>query len=117
MNYPTRKNTFLTFILIILNANYFQVETEGKPITNQKNSGRCWNFATLNVLRVPFIKQYNLEEFEFSQAYLFYWDKIERSYYFLNNIVDVAKRGEAVDGRLMAFLLNVGYLTFLFYKC
>ena len=58
-------------------------------------------------MRIPFCKQFNLEEFEFSQGYLFYWDKIERSYYFLNNIVDVAKRGEAVDGRLMAFLLNV----------
>lgn len=52
------------------------------------------------------MKQHNLEEFEFSQSYLFYWDKIERSYYFLNNIVDTAKRGETVDGRLVQFLLG-----------
>lgn len=52
------------------------------------------------------MKQHNIEEFEFSQAYLFYWDKIERSYYFLNNIVETAKRGESVDGRLNAFLMS-----------
>lgn len=53
-----------------------KIETEGKPMTNQKNSGRCWLFAILNVMRTSFMKQYNLDEFEFSQAYLFFWDKV-----------------------------------------
>jgi bleomycin hydrolase len=53
-----------------------KIETEGKPVTNQKNSGRCWLFAILNVMRTSFMKQYNLDEFEFSQAYLFFWDKV-----------------------------------------
>jgi bleomycin hydrolase len=53
-----------------------KVEIEGKPVTNQKNTGRCWLFATLNVIRVPFVKKHNLEEFEFSQNYLFFWDKV-----------------------------------------
>ncbi|KZS17904.1 Bleomycin hydrolase [Daphnia magna] len=79
---------------------------EVKPMTNQKSSGRCWIFAMLNAMRIPFVKHYNLEEFEFSQAYLFFWDKVERSNYFLNTVVDVAKRGEKVDGRLFAFLLQ-----------
>ncbi|GLV38480.1 uncharacterized protein CBL_12969 [Carabus blaptoides fortunei] len=83
-----------------------KVESEGKPMTNQKNSGRCWIFATLNVIRLPFIKNHNLEEFEFSQGYLFFWDKIERCNYFLRNIVTTARRGEAVDGRLVSFLLQ-----------
>ncbi|XP_008205982.1 bleomycin hydrolase isoform X1 [Nasonia vitripennis] len=83
-----------------------KIETEGKPVTNQKNSGRCWLFATLNVIRVPFIKQHNLEEFEFSQNYLFFWDKIERSNYFLHNIVKTAKRGDALDSRTVNFLLQ-----------
>ena len=59
---------------------------EVKPVTNQKSSGRCWLFAALNVARQPFVKHYNLEDFEFSQAHLFYWDKIERANYFLQNI-------------------------------
>ncbi|KAG0728936.1 Bleomycin hydrolase [Chionoecetes opilio] len=83
-----------------------KVESEGRPITNQKSSGRCWIFAALNVMRLPFIKQYNLEEFEFSQSYLFYMDKIERCNYFLNKMVECAKRGEEVEGRLVSFLLH-----------
>ncbi|XP_022255542.1 bleomycin hydrolase-like [Limulus polyphemus] len=83
-----------------------KVECEGKPVTDQKSSGRCWIFACLNVIRLPFVKHYELEEFEFSQAFLFFWDKIERCNYFLNNVVEITKRGEPVDGRLMSFLLH-----------
>ncbi|XP_020715250.1 bleomycin hydrolase isoform X1 [Ceratitis capitata] len=84
----------------------YKVETEGKPVTNQKSSGRCWLFAALNCIRLPFMKSLNIDEFEFSQGYLFYWDKIERCNYFLNNIVKTARRNEVVDGRLVSFLLN-----------
>ncbi|XP_046979472.1 bleomycin hydrolase isoform X1 [Schistocerca americana] len=83
-----------------------KVEIEGKPVTNQKTSGRCWLFAALNVMRVPFMKHYNLDEFEFSQAYLFFWDKIERCNFFLYNMVETARRGEEVTGRLVHFLLS-----------
>ncbi|CAI6350627.1 unnamed protein product [Macrosiphum euphorbiae] len=83
-----------------------KIEFEGKPVTNQKKSGRCWIFACLNVIRVPSIKQFNLEEFEFSQAYIFFWDKIKRSNYFLNAIVQTANRGETVIDRTTACLLT-----------
>ncbi|XP_037292657.1 bleomycin hydrolase isoform X2 [Manduca sexta] len=87
--------------------NYnIKVESEGKPVTNQEHSGRCWLFAALNVMRLPFMKKYAIEEFEFSQSYLFFWDKIERSHYWLNNIVITAKEGEQLDGRLLNFLLK-----------
>lgn len=56
------------------------------------------------------MKHHNIEDFEFSQGYLFFWDKIERCNYFLNNIVETAKRGEMVDGRLVSFLLSVSGL-------
>ncbi|XKL64742.1 hypothetical protein PGB90_004828 [Kerria lacca] len=85
---------------------FYKIESEGKPISNQKNTGRCWIFACLNVIRIPFMKRYNLEDFEFSQAYIFFWDKIERSYYFLNLIVETARRKEPVDGRLVSYLLS-----------
>lgn len=45
------------------------------PITNQKSSGRCWLFATTNVLRHSVMDNLSLKEFELSQAYLFFWDK------------------------------------------
>jgi bleomycin hydrolase len=79
---------------------------EAKPVCDQKSTGRCWNFAAHNVMRLPFMKHHNIEEFEFSQAFFFYWDKIERSYFFLNNIIETAKRGEKVGDRLVSFLLN-----------
>lgn len=90
----------------------YKVEAEGKPVSNQKNSGRCWIFATMNVIRLPFMKHLNIDDFEFSQAYLFFWDKIERCNFFLNNIVETSKRNEAVEDRLVSFLLNV----FFFFK-
>ncbi|KAJ6657300.1 hypothetical protein lerEdw1_002667 [Lerista edwardsae] len=91
------------------------VPAEGKPVTNQKSSGRCWIFSCLNVMRLPFMKKFNVEEFEFSQPYLFYWDKIERCYYFLHAFVETAQKKSAegklvqkepVEGRLVQFLLS-----------
>ncbi|XP_073421532.1 bleomycin hydrolase isoform X1 [Dendrobates tinctorius] len=82
------------------------IPAEGKPVTNQKNSGRCWIFSCLNVMRLPLIKKFNLEEFEFSQSYLFFWDKVERCNYFLNAFVETAHKDEPIDGRLMQFLLS-----------
>ncbi|XP_069801742.1 bleomycin hydrolase [Dendropsophus ebraccatus] len=82
------------------------IPAEGKPVTNQKNSGRCWIFSCLNVMRLPFIKKFNLEEFEFSQPHLFFWDKVERCNYFLNAFVETAHQNEPIDGRLMQFLLS-----------
>ncbi|KAM9117894.1 LOW QUALITY PROTEIN: bleomycin hydrolase [Pangshura tecta] len=82
------------------------VPVEGKPVTNQKNSGRCWIFSCLNVMRLPVMKKFNIEEFEFSQAYIFYWDKIERCYYFLNAFMETAQKNEPVEDRLTQFLLS-----------
>ncbi|KAH9631362.1 hypothetical protein HF086_012150 [Spodoptera exigua] len=45
-----------------------EIDSEAKPVTNQENSGRCWLFAALNVMRLPFMKKYGIEEFEFSQS-------------------------------------------------
>ena len=59
-------------------------------------------------MRIPFIKEKTMEDFEFSQGYLFFWDKIERSNYFLNAIADSYRRTpkEEVGGRLVSFLLG-----------
>ena len=51
------------------------------------------------------MKALNIEEFEFSQAYSFFWDRIERSYFFLNNIIATSQRGEDFNGRLVSHLL------------
>ncbi|WVW79039.1 hypothetical protein I302_101002 [Kwoniella bestiolae CBS 10118] len=53
------------------------------PRVNQASSGRCWLFATTNVLRYSVIEQLKLGEFELSQNYLFFYDKLEKANYYL----------------------------------
>lgn len=56
-------------------------------VTNQYHSGRCWLFASLNALRYSMQFKFDLENsFEFSSAYLFFWDKIERSNMFFEGV-------------------------------
>lgn len=80
-----------------------RIPFEGAPITNQRSSGRCWLFASTNVFRVALMKKYNLDSFELSQAYLFFWDKLEKSNYFLENIIETAD--QSLDERLVQRLL------------
>lgn len=89
----------------IANSQNFNVKIslEGAPITNQRSSGRCWLFAATNVFRVAIMKRYNLKEFELSQAYLFYYDKLEKANYCLEQILDTMD--EDSDGRLVQQLL------------
>lgn len=48
------------------------------------------------------MKKYNLKEFELSQSYLFYWDKMEKSNWFLENAIDTAN--EDLESRLIQSL-------------
>ncbi|WP_198415148.1 aminopeptidase C [Cryobacterium tagatosivorans] len=73
-------------------------------VTNQKKSGRCWLFAALNLLRVGAKQTLGMKEFEFSQNYAMYFDKLERANYFLESILETAERGE--DDRLVQYLLQ-----------
>jgi len=74
------------------------------PVTNQKASGRCWGFAGLNLLRLGIVKKYNLSNFEFSQNYFMFWDKLEKANYFLENILKTLD--DHYDSRIMMHLLQ-----------
>jgi bleomycin hydrolase len=73
-------------------------------VTNQERSGRCWLFAGLNLLRVGVMHKMGLKEFEFSQNYAMFWDKIERANYFLEAVIETADR--ELGDRTIAFLLQ-----------
>ena len=73
-------------------------------VTNQKRSGRCWLFAGLNLLRVGAMRKMGLKDFEFSQNYAMFWDKIERANYFLEAVIETADRD--IDDRTVAFVLD-----------
>ncbi|KAH0604643.1 uncharacterized protein H6S33_006311 [Morchella sextelata] len=81
-----------------------KIELEGTPVTNQRSSGRCWLFASTNVFRIGLIKKYKLSSFELSQSYLFFWDKLEKANFFLEQVIDTLD--EPLDGRLMQYLLT-----------
>ena len=72
--------------------SHFSHRVESKAITDQKSSGRCWMFTGLNVLRNKAIRQHKLPaDFQFSQAYLFFYDQLEKSNLFLQAVIDTYK--------------------------
>lgn len=82
----------------------FSISLEQGDITNQKQSGRCWMFAALNTMRFEVMKKLNLKTFELSQNYPLFFDKLEKSNYFLENILDTLD--EPLEGRLLHWLLE-----------
>jgi bleomycin hydrolase len=71
---------------------YFSIETPKQSITDQKSSGRCWMFSGFNVLRSNFTQKRDSLQIEFSQAYLFFWDQLEKANLMLQGCVDTGKK-------------------------
>ena len=71
--------------------NFFKYKVDVKGITDQQSSGRCWMFSSMNDLRPAVIKKYNLDEFDFSHNYNYFWDILEKSNLFLENIIKTVK--------------------------
>ncbi len=69
---------------------FFTYRVDVSGITDQKKSGRCWMFTSLNVFRTMVIRQFNLSEFEFSENYLYFYDLLEKSNLFLTNMMNSA---------------------------
>ena len=67
---------------------HFSDRVRTKGITDQKSSGRCWLFTGLNVLRAAAIDKWDLGEFQFSQAYCFFYDQLEKANLFLQSVID-----------------------------
>jgi bleomycin hydrolase len=72
--------------------HYFKYRVAVRGITDQKSSGRCWMFTSMNVLRPGIMAQYNLHEFDFSHNYLYFWDLFEKANLFLENIIATARQ-------------------------
>ena len=87
-----------------IDHTFSDIVTGQMKVTNQKSSGRCWGFAGLNLFRIYLGRKYNLKKFEFSQNYFIFCDKLEKSNYFLENIIKTVD--EPLDGRLVMHLLT-----------
>ena len=82
----------------------FSVVLDDWKVTNQRASGRCWMFAALNLMRSQATKRFKRKDFEFSQSYLQFWDKLERANYVLNALAGMADAPG--DDRRLQFLLE-----------
>lgn len=73
-------------------------------VTDQKKSGRCWYFSVLNILRAEMMAEHKLGHFEFSQTYGQFWDLLEKSNRFLENVIDY--RRQPMDSRMNEWLFK-----------
>ena len=83
----------------------FSTTVDNGEATHQDRSGRCWLFSSLNVARFVAKKNLGLTEFEFSQNYAMYYDKLERINYFLQDVAALVRADEPADSRLVQHLL------------
>ena len=67
---------------------HFSHRVATKGITDQHQSGRCWLFTGLNVLRAKMISDLDLGELTFSHNYLFFYDQLEKCNLFLQAVID-----------------------------
>ena len=84
----------------------FSLEIKTMPVTWQKQSGRCWIFAGLNLLREIIGKKYELKEFELSENYVAFYDKLEKINYFIESIDDFLEVDQ--DDRTLQHILKTG---------
>ena len=87
------------------NNHAFSIDLTKDKVANQKSSGRCWMFAALNTFRHKIISECNMENFELSQAHTFFWDKYEKSNWFLEQVIATAD--QELGSRKVKFLLDV----------
>ena len=98
--------------------HYFKYRVDVKGITNQYQSGRCWMFTSMNVLRPTVMEQLQLNDFDFSHNYNYFWDIFEKSNLFLENVI--ASADHAMTDRDVEFYfktpINDGGVWNLFYN-
>ncbi len=83
---------------------HFSNRVTSKGITDQQRSGRCWMFTGMNVMRADIIRRNGLGAFEFSQAFTFFWDQLEKSNLFLQSIIDTA--GSPMEDQTVQWLFK-----------
>lgn len=91
----------------IANVNFdFEINVKTLSCANQKQSGRCWIFAATNVLREKIARDLNLGEFELSQSYIAFYDRLEKCNYVLETIIELLDKD--YDDRTLTFVLQSG---------
>ena len=85
--------------------HYFKYRVSVSGITDQKQSGRCWMFTSMNVLRPAVMEKFGVKEFDFSHNYNYFWDMFEKSNLFLENVIRTAGE-DIIMNRDVAFFFQ-----------
>ena len=104
---------------IATNDHSFKYKVKVSGITDQKSSGRCWMFTSLNILRPKVMEKYNISKFEFSTNYLYFYDLLEKANLFYEQVIltrklemnedigpYVANMGKKESGQTVRFLFK-----------
>ncbi len=86
--------------------HFFKYKVDVKGISDQKSSGRCWMFTSMNVFRPKVMKTYHISSFEFSHNYLYFWDMFEKANLFLEAALKYADK--PMDARENDWLFKEG---------
>ena len=86
------------------NPDVFSIDLKTMPVTNQMRSGRCWIFSAMNVLREIIGKKYQITNFELSQNYVAFYDKLEKINWFMECVISCID--EPIDSETNRFLLQ-----------
>lgn len=91
----------------VLRVHDFKFSNEVKTgeITNQESTGRCWIFASLNMARIKTMNVLKIKDFEYSENYFLFWEKMEKANTFFENIIQHGLDLEQ-DDRLLKTLLS-----------
>lgn len=84
----------------------FNVSVKTMSATSQNKSGRCWIFAATNLLREKIAKECDIKEFELSQSFVAFYDRLEKINYELESIIDLIDKDH--DDRTLSYILKVG---------
>lgn len=84
----------------------FSKDIQTSECANQKETGRCWIFAGTNVLREIIMNKLNMKDFELSQSYIAFYDKLEKINYKLESFIKLIDVHPT--DRVYAHLLQTG---------
>ena len=79
--------------VLVEDQNVFNIELPDSKRLDQKNSGRCWAFAGINMIKHDIAKNLNIkpEDIDLSVNYLVFYDKLEKSNTIYENIISLEK--------------------------
>ena len=86
----------------------FNINIKTHKVTDQQNSGRCWAFAGINLIKEKIIQKCELNDIELSGNFISYYDKLERFNILLERLITYQKNKKNLYDLYVSDLLENG---------